>query len=110
MKKLAFFPVIGLLTLVLAGCYHYYPTITVRASGGPKAVLENIPGVVSNAEMCLANATPLYLRFVVLNEAFDVDPDSSIYDSWGHEFYNSTLPVAVYVSTATHVPEATWVK
>ena len=41
MKKLAFFPVIGLLTLVLAGCYHYYPTITVRASGGPKAVLEH---------------------------------------------------------------------
>jgi len=95
MKKPLFFLVAALLAIVLPGCYPGNPGILVRASGAPTILLDLIPGVIDDAQFYVGNRSKLYLSVLILNEKFDIDPDSGIYDHWSHEFYNSNLPIVV---------------
>ncbi len=97
MKKIVFFLSLCFSVVWIGGCSSGYPKMIIRHSGPPRVVIDDILGATPPAEIYISNGTRFYLRTMVLDKYFDIDPDSSIRDSWRFEFYQSSLPALVHV-------------
>jgi hypothetical protein len=109
MKKLLFFPIL-FLWFLWGGCYTVAKLdssrgysvdrssagVNVEFSGVAKTVT-NIFGVGHKSNIYLVNNARQYITVCILDKAFDIDPDSAIYDFWNIEFYRSELPVVIHV-------------
>ncbi|MEK7169392.1 MAG: hypothetical protein AAB700_00970, partial [Patescibacteria group bacterium] len=72
------------------------PGVNIEFSGGAKTIA-NLLGIGHKSNLFLANNTSYYITVCVLDEIFDINPNSAIFDFWNIEFYYSSLPIVVYV-------------